>query len=100
MFDGINGAMFHSDNITFAHVTSDKDAVVIEHKHIHEQWTHIIEGEMLFTIEGETKLLTRGKAAFMPSNAVHSAKAITECKVIDCFLPVREDFVEMEKQLK
>jgi hypothetical protein len=27
----------------------------------------------------------------------HSAKAITACKVIDCFLPVRQDFVELEK---
>ncbi len=52
---------------------------------------------MLFAIDGEEKLLTSGMAAFMPSNTPHSAKAITECKVIDCFLPVREDFVELEK---
>jgi hypothetical protein len=36
-------------------------------------------------------------AAFMPSDVPHSAKAITKCKVIYCFLPVREDFVELEK---
>jgi len=36
-------------------------------------------------------------AAFIPSNTPHSAKAITECKVIDCFLPVRQDFVELQK---
>jgi hypothetical protein len=37
-------------------------------------------------------------AALMPSNAPHSARAITLCKVIDCFLPVREDFADLEKQ--
>jgi|ERR1700741_531411 len=97
LFEGINASLFHSENITFAHVTLDKDALLPEHRHIHEQWTHVIAGELQFTINGESKLLTSGMTAFMPSNAPHSAKAITECKVIDCFLPVREDFVELEK---
>ena len=68
-----------------------------EHSHIHEQWTHLIKGELEFDIRGEKQLLTPGKTAFIPSSLPHSAKAITGCKVIDCFLPVREDFVELEK---
>lgn len=97
IFEGITAQMFHSQQITFAHVTLEKGADVTEHSHVHEQWTHVIEGEMLFVISGEKTVLTPGMAAFIPSHAVHSAKAITKCRVIDCFLPVREDFVELEK---
>lgn len=98
IFEGINGSMYHSKDITFAHVTLEKGAVVSLHNHIHEQWTHVIEGEMQFDINGDQALLTPGMTAFIPSNTPHSAKAITLCKVIDCFLPVRQDFIELEKQ--
>ena len=98
IWEGITGTLHHSHQLTFAHVTLQTGAVLPEHNHIHEQWTHVIEGELLFNINGEENLLTPGMTAFMPSNIPHSAKAITECKVIDCFLPVREDFVELEKQ--
>ena len=98
MFEGITGTMYHSDHITFAHVTLEKGADVHSHSHIHEQWTHVIDGEMEFDIDGDKSLLTAGMTAFIPSNTPHSAKAITQCKVIDCFLPVREDFVELEKK--
>src|SRR5687767_584158 len=97
-FEGITGFLHHSDSITFAHITLQKGAIVAEHHHIHEQWTHVIEGEMEFVIGGEKRLLRPGMAAFIPSNAVHSAVAATECKVIDCFMPVREDFIQLEKQ--
>jgi quercetin dioxygenase-like cupin family protein len=98
LWEGVSGSLFHSEKATFAHVTLLKGAIVAEHQHIQEQWTHVIEGQLLFNLNGEEKLLTAGMTAFMPSNVPHSAKAITECKVIDCFLPVREDFVELEKQ--
>ncbi len=100
IWDGITAYFFHSQQATFAHVTLQKDAEVLLHNHIHEQWTHVIEGEILFDIDGEQKLMTCGMTVFMSSNVPHSAKAITECKVIDCFLPVREDFVELEKKTK
>jgi quercetin dioxygenase-like cupin family protein len=98
IWEGIQGAFFHSEQLSFGHVFLEKGAVVGNHQHPHEQWTHVLEGEIEFTIDGETKLLSTGMAAFMPSNIPHSAKAITACKVIDCFLPIREDFIALEKQ--
>jgi quercetin dioxygenase-like cupin family protein len=100
IWEGITASLYHSDQITFAHVTLEKNSVVGLHNHIHEQWTHVIEGELLFNINGEEKLLTKGMTAFMPSDIPHSAKALTECKVIDCFLPVRQDFVDLEKEIR
>jgi len=99
IWDGISGSLYHSDNLTFGHFTLEKGIDLPQHAHLHEQWTHLIEGELLFDIDGIKELLTPGKAAYIPSNIPHSAKAITECKVIDCFLPVREDFVKLENSM-
>lgn len=100
IWEGITAAFHHSEQATFAHISLQKDSEVAVHNHIHEQWTHVIEGELLFDINGEQQLLTSGMAAFMPSNVPHSAKAITACKVIDCFLPVRQDFVDLENEVR
>jgi len=92
IWDGISGTLAHSATSTFGHFTIESGTELPEHSHIHEQWCHVLEGELLFTIDGETALLTAGMTAYMPSFVPHSAKALTTCKVIDCFTPVREDF--------
>jgi quercetin dioxygenase-like cupin family protein len=92
LFDGVNASLFHSDDITFAHVVLEEGAIVPEHNHVHEQWTHIIEGQAEFNINGEIKLLNPGMAAHMPSNVRHGVKAITLCKVIDCFFTCQRRF--------
>ncbi len=63
---------------------------------MHEQGTHVLEGELEFTMEGTTHLLTAGLTAYVPSDVPHSAVARTRVKLIDCFLPVREDFKTLE----
>jgi len=92
ILEGIHGAIQHSEDLTFAHVTLEKDAVLPEHHHVNEQWTHVIEGQLEFSTGGETKILTSGMTVYLPANQPHRARAITTCKVIDCFKPVREDF--------
>ena len=97
IWDGISGTLAHSDQMTYGHFTIVNGTVLPEHAHVHEQWSHVIEGELLFTVGDETQKLTAGMTAYIPSNIPHSAVALTECKVIDCFTPVRQDFVELEK---
>lgn len=92
VWDGIHGPIFHSDQVTFAQLTLEEGAIVKEHSHHQEQWTYILEGRMQFTLGDETKILTAGMAAHMPSHIIHSAVALTRVRVIDCFVPVREDF--------
>ena len=97
IWDGITGPVFHSDKATFGHFTLEAGVKLPAHSHPHEQWTHLIEGELEFVIGDETQIMTPGITAFIPSNVEHSATVIKKCKVIDCFMPVREDFVELEK---
>ena len=96
IWDGIHGALHHSDELTMGHITLEEGAVLPEHHHMNEQWTHIVEGQLEFTLAGETKVLTAGMTAYIPGDIPHSARALTKCYVIDCFRPVREDFKTLE----
>jgi len=96
IWDGIHGALHHSDALTMGHVTVEEGAVLPEHHHVHEQWTHVIDGQLEFTINGETQILSSGVTAHVPSDLPHSARALTRVRLIDCFLPVREDFKSLE----
>lgn len=98
IWEGISGPVFHSGQATFGHFILEAGCVLPAHRHPHEQWTNLIEGELEFDIDGESKLMSTGMTAYIPSNVVHSAKVITKCKVIDCFMPVREDFMELENK--
>ena len=98
IWEGISGPVFHSGQATFGHFTLEAGCDLPAHSHPHEQWTNLIEGELEFNIDGESKVMRAGMTAFIPANVVHSAKVITKCKVIDCFMPVREDFIELENE--
>lgn len=95
IFPGVHSAMEHSDQISYASVSLEENVVVPVHSHPHEQWTYILEGQMEFTLNGETQLLLPGMGAYIPSNVLHGARAVTVCKVIDVFTPVREDYREL-----
>ncbi|NHK32955.1 MAG: cupin domain-containing protein [Asgard group archaeon] len=89
---GFNGKFIHSENMTFAFWRVKEGSIAPEHKHPHEQVLIIIEGNFEFTLNGETKIIEPGMSVNIPSNAVHSGKAITDCYLIDVFHPIREDF--------
>lgn len=97
--DGIHGALYHSDQLTFGHLVLEAGALLPEHHHPHEQWTHVLEGSLEFTLDGETQIMTPGISVYIPSDVRHHARALTKCKVLDAFLPVREDFKSLEPWL-
>ena len=89
---GITGYYAHGDKHTFGYVEIKKGSVVPEHHHIHEQITYILEGQLDMVIGGESCPLTAGMYHIIPSNVSHSALAMSNCKVIETFSPVREDY--------
>ena len=92
MVPGFKGHFVHSENMTFAYWDIEAGAVLPEHSHPHEQVASMIAGEFELTVNGETKVLRPGSVAIVPSDAVHSGRAITICRIIDVFYPVREDY--------
>ncbi|HEX9828178.1 MAG TPA: cupin domain-containing protein [Flavobacteriaceae bacterium] len=89
---GIKGRYFHTDAMTIGFVDIEKGAILPAHSHFHEQTTQITEGQLEMTIDGVTQILKPGVITLIPSNIVHSARALTDCKVVDIFSPVREDY--------
>ena len=89
---GFVGKILHSDSMSFALWTIRAGSVLPEHSHVHEQVVHMIEGDFEIVIDGEARRLGPGMVAVIPSNARHSARALTDCRILDAFQPVREDY--------
>jgi quercetin dioxygenase-like cupin family protein len=89
---GYYGRFVHGDKLTLSFVDVKKGSRLPEHHHPHEQVTHILEGELEMYIGGEKMLLTQGMVHVIPGNIPHSAYALTDCRVIDAFSPVRDDY--------
>ena len=92
LLPGFRVHMVHSDAMTFAHWDIDAGSELPEHSHPHEQVCNVLEGEFELTIDGETQIVRPGKVAIIPPNAIHAGKAVTACRVLDVFSPVREDY--------
>ena len=96
---GITGHYAHGDKTTFGFVELEKGSSVPLHHHVHEQVTYIIEGQLDMMIGEKAYSLTPGMYHVIPSNVLHSAVAITDCKLIDVFGPVREEYITTEAPL-
>jgi quercetin dioxygenase-like cupin family protein len=86
----------HTDNITVAFNKLKAGAEVPSHQHIHETIEYVQEGELEMKIGTETVQMNGGTVARIPANTPHSAKAITNCCVINFFYPARDDFKSAE----
>ena len=89
---GFFGRFVHGASSTLSFVTINQGSRLPTHQHMHEQITHVIEGELEMMIGGEQYLFTAGSVHVIPGNVPHSAHAITDVKVLDFFSPARDDY--------
>jgi len=92
LIPGFEVQFVHGDSMTLAYWNIDAGAKLPEHSHQHEQICNVIEGEFELVIDGKATTLRAGDVGVIPSHAVHSGTAVTDCRVIDAFSPVREDY--------
>jgi quercetin dioxygenase-like cupin family protein len=90
---GYRARFIHSENITLAYWEVDPGAKLPEHSHPHEQIANVLEGQFELTVDGETRVLEPGMVAVIPSQVPHGGKAITACRLLDVFHPLREDYL-------
>jgi quercetin dioxygenase-like cupin family protein len=92
VFPGFRGQFLHSENMTLAYWSIDADSILPAHSHHHEQVVNMLEGELELVADGIAHTLRAGDVFMIPGNVVHSGRALTSCKVLDVFSPVREDY--------
>lgn len=97
---GFLARFIHTAGVTIAYVNIKSGSVLPEHSHVQDQITQVIEGKLELTVGGETQVVSAGQIAVIPSNVKHSAIARSECKVIDVFNPVREDYKALSEKVK
>ena len=94
---GCRAQFVHTEHMTFAYWSLESEAEVPEHAHVHEQAVNVLAGTLELTLDGEVKRLRPNDVVLVPPNATHSARAVTYCRVLDVFYPVREDFKSLEQ---
>ena len=89
---GYHGKLVHSETMSWVFWDVKEGAEVPIHHHTHEQIMHVVSGRFQFTLNGATKIYEPGSVVIIPSNAPHGGKALTSCKLMDVFSPVREEY--------
>jgi len=89
---GFRAKFVHSENVTVSYWTVKAGAALPEHAHPHEQITNMLEGTFEMIVDGEPQTLKANMVTVIPSNVSYSGTALTDCKIIDVFYPVREDY--------
>ena len=89
---GYRARFIHTEHMTFSYLDVAAGAALKEHQHPHEQVAHVLEGRFQLTLAGEPIEFGPGEVIVIPSNTLHAGLAITDCKLLDVFYPVREDY--------
>jgi len=89
---GFRARFVHGLNMTLAYWEIDAGAALPEHSHPHEQVSNVLSGEFELTVAGESYLLKPGLIFMIPPDTPHAGRAITACRIMDVFHPVREDY--------
>lgn len=89
---GYFGKMVHTQSMTLAFWDVIAGAIVPEHSHVNEQIMHVLEGRFEFTVAGVSHIYGPGELVVVPSHVPHGGKALTPCKLMDVFCPVREAY--------
>lgn len=80
-------------NIMLVKVNFEKGSIGSMHSHPHVQTSYIESGKFEMTIDGKKQILEKGDGFFVPSGIEHGLVCLEVGAVLDCFNPVREDFL-------
>jgi unsaturated pyranuronate lyase len=89
---GHHGRFIHSEHTTHVYWTIQAGAKLPEHSHPHEQIVNMLEGTYELLVDGQSHVLSAGDVLVIPGDTVHSGGAHTDCRILDVFSPVREEY--------
>lgn len=86
--------MGYEPSLMLVNVEFEEGSVGYVHEHEHVQLAYVKSGAFDFTIGEETRRLSAGDCAYIPSGVSHGAVCIEKGVLLDIFSPAREDFLE------
>lgn len=83
----------YNEDVMMVKVKFEKGGIGTMHQHPHTQVTYVESGEFEMTIGDEKKIIRRGDGYFVPPNVLHGCVCLEAGMLIDCFSPMRADFI-------
>ncbi len=89
---GFFSKLIHTENNTINFIEVKAGSAIPLHSHPHEQSSFVLEGSFEMTVDGVPYVLNPSNFVVIPGGVMHGGHAITDCRLIDIFSPVREDY--------
>lgn len=86
--------MGYDGQVMLVKVKFEKGAVGTLHTHYHTQTTYVASGKFDFIVNGEKKIVEVGDGIYIEPNAEHGCHCLEAGTLIDCFSPMRADFLD------
>jgi quercetin dioxygenase-like cupin family protein len=83
----------YNEEIMMVKLIFEKGGIGSLHQHPHTQVTYVESGEFELTIGNNKKILRKGDGFFVPPDVLHGCVCLEAGMLIDCFTPMRADFV-------
>jgi quercetin dioxygenase-like cupin family protein len=92
LVDGITIKAVYGEKCSVSFLELQPFSRIPVHHHENEQIGIVIEGELEYTIDTETRLCQRGAIFVIPSNSIHFGVVVSKqpAKLIDIFTPPRD----------
>ena len=81
---GLRAYMLRSEHGLIAFFEALEDTEIPPHAH-KDQWGTVLEGQVEFTVGGETRTVGPGESYFVPGGVVHSARVPAGAKLLEFF---------------
>lgn len=92
--DGVTRQIVGYDGqVMMVKVKFEKGGIGTAHTHYHTQVTYVASGKFEFTIGKEKKIVKTGDALYIAPDVMHGCICLEEGLLIDCFSPMRADFI-------
>jgi len=83
----------YGPDLMLVRVRFEPGAVGAIHNHPHRQATYVAQGSFEVTVGDKTETLNEGDTFFAAADVPHGVKALESGMLIDCFTPMRADFL-------
>ena len=90
----VRQVMAYDGQIMLVKVKFETGAVGAPHTHYHSQASYIVSGKFELTIGDEKKVLVAGDGYYVEPDMLHGAVCLEAGVLIDCFTPMRADFLK------